>query len=142
MTPLRPAGPIMRFPPAIGTALWDCNVTQPAARRRFGVPAIAFEHYTAYVWRRRRPRPDASPGRHAGANVLDRAALRLADGRRSVVARDWAADGAAGDSLRDLPDGACRIFAVTLSPDPNTAHRDQIHLDYGQADVFAWTACR
>jgi hypothetical protein len=141
MTPLRPAGPIMRCPLAIGTALWDRRVIQPAARRRFGVPVSAIEHYGGYACRRRGHRPDAPPSAHARANALDVAAFRLADGRRIVVARDWAADGPAGDFLRDLRDGACRIFTVTLSPDYDAAHRDHLHLDYGEPDFFALTAC-
>jgi hypothetical protein len=39
-------------------------------------------------------------------------------------------------------DGACRLFATTLSPDYNAAHADHLHLDQANRGAGGWRACR
>ena len=57
--------------------------------------------------------------------------LRLADGRRISVLRDWGRPGPAGALLEQVNDGACRVFDGVLGPRYNAAHRDHLHLDRG-----------
>ena len=138
----RPANLGTSCPVAAGLALWEWHVVQPAALRRFGVEVAAVEHYGSYSCRRTYGRAEGGWSEHASANALDVAGFRLADGRRVNVAADWRDEGARGDFLRDVRDGACRLFATTLSPDYNAAHRDHLHLDQARRGAMGWRACR
>ena len=64
------------------------------------------------------------------------------DGARISVAADWRDGGAKGRFLREVRDGACRLFATVLSPDYNRAHRDHLHLDQAERGAWGWRACR
>lgn len=138
----RPADLAASCPVAAGLALWEWHVVQPAALRHFGVKVAAVEHFGSYSCRRLYGRPQGAWSEHASANAIDIAAFRLADGRRIGVAADWSGGGAEGRFLRDVRDGACRLFATTLSPDYNAAHRDHLHLDQAKRGAIGWRACR
>ncbi|HEX8263713.1 MAG TPA: extensin family protein [Allosphingosinicella sp.] len=138
----RPADLGTSCPVAAGLALWEWHVVQPAALRRFQVPVDRVEHYGSYSCRRIYGRATGAWSEHARANAVDIAAFVLADGRRVSVAADWKSEGAEGRFLRDVRDGACRLFATTLSPDYNAAHRDHLHLDQAERGAMGWRACR
>ncbi|HEU0099295.1 MAG TPA: extensin family protein [Allosphingosinicella sp.] len=138
----RPAGLGTSCPVAAGLALWEWHVVQPAALRRFGAKVATIDHYGSYSCRRIYGRPQGAWSEHASANAVDVAGFRLADGRRISVAGDWAGGGAKALFLRDVRDGACRLFATTLSPDYNAAHRDHLHLDQARRGAMGWRACR
>jgi hypothetical protein len=138
----RPAGFGTSCPVAAGLALWEWHVVQPAALRHFGIKVAAVEHYGSYSCRRLYGRAEGAWSEHSRANAVDVAAFRLADGRRISVVRDWADDGAPGRFLHEVRDGACRLFATTLSPDYNAAHRDHLHLDQAGRGALGWRACR
>ena len=55
--------------------------------------------------------------------------VRLRDGRRITVTRDWSGDTPEARFLRRIRDDACRIFGTTLSPDYNAVHHDHLHLE-------------
>ena len=63
-------------------------------------------------------------------------------GTRISVAGDWGDAGAKGRFLREVRDGACRLFSTVLSPDYNRAHRDHLHLDQAARGAWGWRACR
>ena len=66
----------------------------------------------------------------AQANAIDIAGFVLEGGRRVTLLRDWNSDDPATRAfLREARDGACDLFATTLSPDYNRAHADHFHLD-------------
>ncbi|MCE3544180.1 extensin family protein, partial [Escherichia coli] len=90
------------------------------------------EHLGSYACRRLYGRAAGNWSEHARANAIDIAGFRLANGTRITVARDWRGQSAKAAFLRDVRDGACRVYATVLSPDYNVAHRDHLHLD--QAD--------
>jgi hypothetical protein len=138
----RPAGLGTSCPVAAALALWEWHVVQPAALRRFGVKVAAVEHYGSYSCRRLYGRGEGAWSEHSSANAVDIAAFRLADGRRIAVARDWKGHGPEARFLHDVRDGACRLFATTLSPDYNAAHRDHLHLDQAERGSLGWRACR
>jgi hypothetical protein len=138
----RPAGLATSCPVAAGLALWEWHVVQPAALRRFGVGVAAVEHYGSYSCRRLYGRAEGAWSEHSSANAVDIAAFRLADGRRISVAGDWKGDGPEARFLHDVRDGACRLFATTLSPDYNAAHRDHLHLDQAKRGEYGWRGCR
>jgi hypothetical protein len=127
-------------PVAVGLFLWEKQVVEPAALRHLGVPVKRIDTFGSYACRTVRGGREGMWSEHARANAIDIAAFRLADGRRIGVASDWASDGAEAAFLRDVRDGACGMFATTLSPDYNRAHRDHLHLD--QAARGGWSFCR
>lgn len=129
-------------PVAAGLALWEWHVVQPAALRGFGTKVASIEHYGSFSCRRIYGRSEGAWSEHASANAVDIAAFRLADGRRISVAGDWEGDGSKALFLRDVRDGACRLFATTLSPDYNAAHRDHFHLDQAERGATGWRGCR
>lgn len=129
-------------PVAAGLALWEWHVVQPAALRHFGVKVAAVEHFGSYSCRRIYGRAQGAWSEHSRANAVDIAAFRLADGRRVSVLRDWKGEDNESRFLRDVRDGACRLFATTLSPDYNAAHRDHLHLDQAKRGAMGWRGCR
>ena len=127
---------------AAGLALWEWHVVQPAAQRHFGQEVTIIGHFGSYNCRRLYGRDSGSWSEHASANAVDIAGFTLADGTRISVAGDWDDEGVRGRFLRDVRDGACRLFATVLSPDYNEAHRDHFHLDQAGRGAMGWRACR
>ena len=146
----RPADPGSASGAGLGTncavaaalALWEWHVVQPAAQRHFGREVASIEHFGSYSCRRLYGRSQGGWSEHARANAVDIAGFTLADGTRISIARDWDAEGARGRFLRDVRDGACRLYATVLSPDYNAAHRDHFHFDQAERGTYGWRACR
>lgn len=128
-------------PVAAALAMWEWDVVQPAAERRFGRRVAAIDHLGSYNCRRIYGRDSGTWSEHATADAVDIAGFRLTDGTRITVARDWKGDGAKAGFLHDVRDGACRLFATTQSPDYNAAHADHLHLDQANRPM-GWRACR
>jgi hypothetical protein len=135
-----PARPGMACPVAAALAMWEWNVIQPAALRRFGSRVVAIEHFGTYNCRD--IAGSATLSEHAHARAIDIAGFVLENGKRITVARDWQGDDPAALFLRDVRDGACRLFSTTLSPDYNAAHRDHLHLDEAMRGGMSWGVCR
>jgi len=136
-----PPRPPLACPLAAALALWERDVVTPAAQRRLGARVVAIEHYGSYSCRRMYGRSTGDWSEHARARAIDVAGFALIDGRRVRVVRDWERPGPESLFLRDVRDGACRLFATTLSPDYNEAHRDHLHLDEAKRGRL-WRACR
>ena len=139
---LRPEDVGTSCPVAAALALWEWHVVQPAARRHLGSSVAAIDHLGSYSCRRINNRTEGGWSEHASANAIDIAAFRLADGRRISVLADWNEGGAPSAFLQEVRDGACRLFATTLSPDYNEAHRDHLHLDQAARGSSGWRTCR
>lgn len=138
----RPADLGTSCPVAAALAVWEWQVVQPAARRHLGAQVAAIDHFGSYSCRRLYGRDEGAWSEHAGANAIDIAGFVLADGRRVRLAADWTGDDAEARFLRDVRDGACRLFTTVLSPDYNEAHRDHFHLDQADRGAMGWRACR
>jgi hypothetical protein len=121
---LQPAAPVMTCPLALAYAAWDRQALRPAG-------VVRVDHYGTYACRNVYGRASGRRSEHALANALDVAGVRLSDGRRLTVARDFRDDGPDGVKVRLLRDVACEVFRATLSPDYNAAHDDHLHLDWG-----------
>ncbi len=117
---------------AASLAMWEWDVVQPAALRHFGRPVARIDHFGSYSCRRIYGRASGRWSEHSTADAVDIAGFRLGDGTRITVARDWTGAGAKSAFLHDVRDGACRLFATTLSPDYNAAHADHLHLDQAE----------
>ena len=139
---LSPASVGVACPVAAALALWEWDVVQPAAQRRFGARVTTIDHFGSYNCRRLYGRSEGGWSEHATAQAIDIAGFRLADGTRITVARDWQGSGDKAAFLRAVRDGACRLFATTLSPDYNAAHRDHLHLDQAARGAWGGRACR
>ena len=116
---------------AIALAMWEYHVVQPAAHAYFDAPVARLEHFGSYACRNIYGRKDAPLSRHATADALNIAGFVLQNGRRIRVERDWGSSDPDGKFLRDVRDGACRVFESVLGPEYNQAHRDHFHLDRG-----------
>jgi len=127
---------------AAALALWEWHVVQPAALEHFGGQVAAIDHFGSYSFRRMYSRSEGAWSEHATANAIDIAGFRLEDGTRISVLADWQTEGPRAAFLRDVRNGACKLFATVLSPDYNAAHRDHLHLDQAERGEMGWRACR
>lgn len=137
-----PEGLGVSCPVAASLAMWEWNVVQPQAERLLGARVATIEQFGSYSCRRLYGRDEGAWSEHATADAVDVAGFRLADGRQIRVVRDWAGDDAEARFLRAVRDGACDLFATTLSPDYNAAHRDHLHLDQAERGAMGWQLCR
>ncbi len=138
----RPANLGIACPVAAALAMWEWDVVQPAAQKHLGSRVTAIDHFGSYSCRRIYGRDAGNWSEHSTADAVDIAGFRLADGARITVVGDWRGDDAKAAFLRDVRDGACDLFATTLSPDYNAAHRDHLHLDQANRGSVGWRACR
>ena len=114
---------------------YERSVVQPAAWSHFGQPVVRLHHVGAYVCRGRSGNPNRL-SEHAFGRALDLIAFELLDGTLIRVADHWRGAGARSAFLQDAARGACRHFAVVLTPNHDRAHRDHFHLDVGP-----WALC-
>jgi hypothetical protein len=121
----------------VALALWERHVLQPAALAHLGARVTALEHAGTYACRNVYGRKEAPLSRHATADAIDITGFVLESGRRLRIEREWGSGDAAGAFLRDVHDGACRVFDAVLGPEYNAAHRNHFHLDRG-----GWRVCR
>ena len=135
---LRPDQPNSTCAVAAGLVLWHRKVVAPAATRHLGQRVISFEHLGTTNCRR--IAGGSRMSEHASGNAYDISAFRLASGRRVSLIAGWTGKADEQAFLREVRDGACDIFATTLSPDFNTAHRDHFHLDMAAREFG--TVCR
>ena len=129
-------------PVAAALALWEWHVVQPAALERFGTKVATVDHFGSYSCRRLYGRPEGGWSEHATANAVDIAGFRLEDGTRITLAGDWEGEDPKSLFLRDVRDGACRLFATVLSPEYNQAHSDHLHFDQAERGAMGWRGCR
>ena len=137
-----PSGLVTACPVAAALYLLDRDVLQRAAMRHIGQTVRTVEHAGSYSCRRLYGRAEGPFSEHATADAVDIIGFVLADGSRISVLRDWPDQGSRGRFLREVRDGACDLFATTLSPDYNAAHRDHLHLDMAQRGRLGWGMCR
>ncbi len=138
----RPDQPAVSCPVAAALALFEWHIVQPAAQRHFGRRVAAIEHLGSYSCRRVNNRADGAWSEHATANAVDIAAFRLEGGRRVSIIEGWRGEPGEAAFLREVRDGACRLFATVLSPDYNVEHRDHLHLDQARRGARGWRGCR
>ncbi len=124
---LVPADPGLSCPLAAAFVLWEREIVRPAAQKHFGSDVKRIDHYGTYSCRNIAGSSNRSE--HSTANAIDIAGFRLADGTRITVAADWTRDDEKAAFLREVRNGACKLFGTILSPDYNAAHADHFHLD-------------
>lgn len=122
-------------PAAASLALWERHVLQPAAQEHLGTGVRRLEHLGSYACRNVYGREGGNRSQHATANALDIAGFVLEDGKRITLARNWHGDAPASSFLRQVHQGACRLFDGVLGPEYNQAHADHFHLDSGRQRI-------
>lgn len=138
---LSPANLVTSCPVAAAMTLFERQILQPAAARHFSSKVVAITHAGSYSCRRIYGREYGPFSEHARANAVDITGFRLADGTRITVLDDWSGGPAKSAFLHEVRDGACRLFATTLSPDYNRAHHDHLHFDLAQRGEFGGSLC-
>ncbi|MGF6206695.1 extensin family protein [Pseudomonas frederiksbergensis] len=128
---------IASCPLAVAFALFERHALQPASQAVYGQAVTRVDHLGSFACRNMYNRENGARSQHAGANALDIAGFRLADGRMISVLKDWPKDNRDARFLRLVRDSACDMFSVVLSPDYNAAHRNHFHVDVGP-----WWVCR
>ena len=138
----RPSGLVTSCSVATGMHLFETRIVQQAALRHFGSRVAVIDHAGSYSCRRLYGRATGAYSEHATADAIDILGFRLADGTRVSVLDDWNHGGPKSAFLREVRDGACRLFSTVLSPDYNAAHADHLHFDQAQRGNAGWRACR
>jgi hypothetical protein len=118
---------------AAGWEIFRHNTLQQVAERHFNQRVTRVEHVGTYACRNVYSRPQGRRSEHARANAIDITGFVLADGTRIGVERDWDSRNQPKKAafLRDIHQGACKVFNVVLGPDHNIAHANHFHFDMG-----------
>ncbi|GGE07953.1 extensin [Polymorphobacter glacialis] len=134
-----PVTPKIACPVAAALHIWERDIVGPAAQRWFGKAVVGVDHLGSYNCRR--IAGSQSMSQHATADAIDVAGIRLAGGENVTILADWNGTTEKAAFLREIRDGACRVFGTTLSPDYNAAHADHLHLDQANRGMSGGT-CR
>ncbi|HVL78048.1 MAG TPA: extensin family protein [Sphingomicrobium sp.] len=137
-----PPGVVTSCPVAAAMVVFERQVVQPAALRHFGREASGIDHAGSYSCRRLYGRSEGRYSEHATANALDITGFRIEGGETARLLRDWHGDGPRAEFLREVRDGACRLFSTVLSPDYNEAHADHFHFGQARRGARGWRMCR
>jgi len=123
-----------------GLILWERGVVAPAAERYFGGSKLTqVKQMGTYSCRNIEHKKDRRRSEHATANAIDIGGFGFSNGAQLVLEKDWKDKGDKGAFLREVRDGACKIFSVVLSPDYNPNHSNHFHMDMS-FDRFAASA--
>jgi hypothetical protein len=137
-----PSGVVASCPVAAALLVLERQVVQPAAIRHLAKRVAVIDHAGSYSCRRLYSRAEGGYSEHATADAIDIIGFRLTDGTVISVLRDWRSEGPKAEFLHDVRDGACRLFATSLSPDYNPAHADHLDLDQAERGKMGWGVCR
>ena len=125
---------------ALRLAMWTEHVIQPAAIRNLNSLAKEIHHFSSYSCREIRTTSESSVKRmstHATAEAIDVSGFSFADGTKVTLLENWGDGSAKAAFLKEVRDGACDWFRVTLSPEYNNLHADHFHLQH-----TGWGLCR
>ena len=123
---------------ALRLAMWIVHDVQQISKTEQLSPIKQLNHFGSYSCRPIRSTTGSVSGmsEHATANAIDISGFNLSDESVISIKDDWQAP-LKGKFLKEVRDGACRWFNVTLSPDYNSLHHDHFHFDQG-----IWRSCR
>ena len=121
---------------ALRLLMWEIHSLQPAAQKHFGVGVRQIDHFGSFSCRRIRG-SSTRMSQHATASAIDVAGVRLENGRRVNLLKGWNGSPDERAFLREIRDGGCEWFRLTLSPDYNALHADHFHFEQGR-----WPGCR
>ncbi|HKJ60950.1 MAG TPA: extensin family protein [Hyphomicrobiales bacterium] len=108
---------------------WMVEIVQPGAKAYLDTEIAGVINVASYHCRTRYNDPGQRMSQHAFANALDVAGFITAKGVQIDVERFWEGDTPQSHFLREIHDGACKIFGTVLGPEANAAHHNHFHLD-------------
>jgi len=108
---------------------WFDEIVQPKAKAYLHATIVRMNTLQGYDCRSRYDDPTQRLSQHAYGNALDVSEFVTAKGERIALADAWGANDERAAFLRDVHDGACKIFGTALGPDANDAHKNHFHLD-------------
>jgi hypothetical protein len=123
---------------ALRLAMWEYHAVQPAALETLGQPVAKVSQIGSYNCRAIRSvnGPTNRMSEHATANAVDISGFQLADGKRISLLKNWNGSEEEQSFMREIRNGGCGYFRITLSPEYNALHADHFHFDQGR-----WTTC-
>ena len=125
---LRP-GATLTCPLADALDRWLREVVQPRAKALLHANVIRLGNLSAYQCRNRYNSLTERISYHAFAEALDVSEFVTAKGEHINVLEHWPANDERSRFLKDVHDGACKIFGTVLGPEANAAHKNHFHLD-------------
>ncbi len=121
--------PIVSCKMTEGLRHWFDDIVQRSAKAHLDAAIIRIGSLSAYMCRSRYDDPSQRISEHAYANALDVSEFVTAKGEHIAVLDHWGGSDERAAFLREVHDGACKIFGTTLGPDANEAHKNHFHLD-------------
>ena len=122
-------GATMTCPLADALDRWLREVVQPRAKALLHANVIRLGNLSAYVCRNRYNSRDGADQLSRLRRSLDVSEFVTAKGEHINVLEHWPANDERSRFLRDIHDGACKIFGTVLGPEANAAHKNHFHLD-------------
>jgi len=122
-------GATLTCPLADALDRWLREVVQPRAKALLHANVIRLGNLSAYVCRNRYNSATERISYHAFAEALDVSEFVTAKGEHINVLEHWPVKDERSQFLRDVHDGACKIFGTVLGPEANAAHKNHFHLD-------------
>jgi hypothetical protein len=125
---IRP-GAVITCPLADALDRWLRDVVQPRAKTLLDANVIRLGNLSAYTCRNRYNSATERISYHAFAEALDVSEFVTAKGEHINVLEHWPVKDERSQFLRDVHEGACKIFGTVLGPEANAAHKNHFHLD-------------
>ena len=122
-------GATMTCPLADALDRWLREVVQPRAKALLHANVIRLGNLSAYMCRNRYNSATERISYHAFAEALDVSEFVTAKGEHISVLEHWPANDERSRFLKDVHDGACKIFGTVLGPEANAAHKNHFHFD-------------
>ncbi len=119
----------MTCPMAAALERWLRTVVQPRAKELLHAAIVHIHNVASYDCRHRNNDPFQRISFHAYAEAIDIAGFTTAKGERINIQEHWPLDDPRGRFLKDIHQGACRIFGTVLGPEANEAHKNHFHFD-------------
>jgi hypothetical protein len=123
---------------ALRLAMWEYHSVQPAAQETLGQAVTNINQIGSYNCRAIRSvnGPTNRMSEHATANAVDISGFKLASGNTISLLKHWNGSVAEQTFMREIRNGGCEYFRITLSPEYNALHADHFHFDQGR-----WVSC-
>ncbi|WP_415054603.1 extensin family protein [Halopseudomonas sp.] len=118
-------------PMLVAWVMFERQQLQPLALEHLDSEVSRVDHFGSFACRNIYHRQNARRSQHASANAFDVAALRLDNGQKISVLRDWDNSEAPAKStfLKAVHASACGYFGTVLGPDYNQPHENHFHFD-------------
>jgi hypothetical protein len=110
---------------------FESQVVVPAAQEMLGHGVTVMTSAGSYDCRGQRSDHPERLSEHGKGRAVDITGFTLDDGTKISVLRNWSGHDAKAEFLHKVAAGACKMFAVVLTPKSNALHRDHLHLDNG-----------